>query len=359
MKKQTKNNARWVAVFLAILILAVAVMAAITQGFTNWNPWGWFGKDQIETPSDKTDDQNKKDDVAAVGGMELPEEVTGSGIKLRAARLSATEEGGIAAQSENSFTLTATIEPSNAENKAVDWAVAWNDSSSSWASGKSVSNYVTVTPSADGALTATVACLQAFGEKVKVTVTSRDNANASATCIADYRKRMTDTTISLTANGATQSTVMLGSGDTYTISAQPVYSAGTVNPTFSASGYTLKVSDEFKTEFGKVCYAYSHSYTWVVPDQTYSIDSGSFVADSEFSLKFFAVGQSMETTAKNWFKEAISKMSSNHLILSFTASCNYNGESQSINKEIPITLNGSLLRVGVTGVTVGNDSLIF
>ena len=49
MPKQTKssNNAalKGFALTLVILILAVCVMAAMTEGFTNWNPYGWFDKE--------------------------------------------------------------------------------------------------------------------------------------------------------------------------------------------------------------------------------------------------------------------------------------------------------------------------
>lgn len=36
-------------VTLAILVLAVCVMAAMTEGFTNWNPYGWLGDAEEKT----------------------------------------------------------------------------------------------------------------------------------------------------------------------------------------------------------------------------------------------------------------------------------------------------------------------
>lgn len=36
-------------VTLAILVLAVCVMAAMTEGFSNWNPYGWLGDAEEET----------------------------------------------------------------------------------------------------------------------------------------------------------------------------------------------------------------------------------------------------------------------------------------------------------------------
>ena len=88
------------------------------------------------------------------------------------------------------ITLTATVSPETADNKAVDWGVSFVNPSSSWASGKTVTDYVTVTPSSDGALTANVNCLQAFGEQIKVTVISCVNE-----CTLDYARRILDTAL--------------------------------------------------------------------------------------------------------------------------------------------------------------------
>ena len=49
--------------------------------------------------------------------------------------------------------LTATIQPETAENKAVDWEAEFVNPSSSRASGKDVSDYVTITPASDEART--------------------------------------------------------------------------------------------------------------------------------------------------------------------------------------------------------------
>ena len=43
LRRHKKSDAvKWIIVFACVILLAVAVTAAITQGFTNWNPWGWF-----------------------------------------------------------------------------------------------------------------------------------------------------------------------------------------------------------------------------------------------------------------------------------------------------------------------------
>ena len=89
-------------------------------------------------------------------------------------------------------TLTATVLPENATDKTVDWAVAFVNPSSEWASGKTVTDYVTVTPSSDGAATATVQCMEDFGAQIVVTATSRDNPEATAQCTVDFAKRIED-----------------------------------------------------------------------------------------------------------------------------------------------------------------------
>lgn len=59
-----------------------------------------------------------------------------------------------------------------------------------WASGKVATNYLSVTPTSDGSLTATVKCLQAFGEQIIITIRSRSNTSATASCTVDYYKRV-------------------------------------------------------------------------------------------------------------------------------------------------------------------------
>ena len=93
------------------------------------------------------------------------------------------------------ITLTAKVKPESADDKTVDWSVSFADPSSSWASGKTVTDYVTVTPVEDGSLTANVQCLKAFGERIKITVTSRANAYAKAECTLDYARRIIDTAL--------------------------------------------------------------------------------------------------------------------------------------------------------------------
>lgn len=129
-----------------------------------------------------------------------------------------------------------TITPSDATNKKVDWSIAFKNGSSAWASGKTITDYVTVTPSADGALTAVVECKQAFGEQIAVKVTSRDNTYAQAEVTVDYVKRITDVSVTMKKNGSPAETVEFSAeGYTYTWECAAVCGTGTVDDTFSYS----------------------------------------------------------------------------------------------------------------------------
>ncbi|MBQ8429726.1 MAG: hypothetical protein IJX30_06490 [Clostridia bacterium] len=131
------------------------------------------------------------------GGMQLGDS-QGNGIKLMSATLLSTEyeDYGVSPLAETSYTLTATITPSDAGNHGVDWLVAWSNPSSTWANGKLPSDYVTVTPTSDSKV-ATVACLQPFGTQVIITAKSQDNPNVLAICTADYAQKVTGATLNI------------------------------------------------------------------------------------------------------------------------------------------------------------------
>lgn len=99
----------------------------------------------------------------------------------------------------DAVTLKATVKPDNATYKEVDWSISWDQEevdkqediwNSWWQGDEQITDYVTVTPTTDGSTTATVKCLQPFGVPAIITVTSRNNPNAKATCQVDFVKRI-------------------------------------------------------------------------------------------------------------------------------------------------------------------------
>ena len=99
------------------------------------------------------------------------------------------DDYGIMPTAESAYTINATVTPEAAANHGVDWVLSWKNPSSSWASGKNATDYVAMSISGD-TKTATVSCLQPFGEQLIVTATSQDNPDVKAFCTLDYAQKV-------------------------------------------------------------------------------------------------------------------------------------------------------------------------
>lgn len=86
--------------------------------------------------------------------------------------------------------LTATLYPTSATDKTVDWELGWADVTDSWTNGKDPSTYVSVTPTSPGATTAVVRATSAFASNINVVCTSRANPNCVAICTVKYAARV-------------------------------------------------------------------------------------------------------------------------------------------------------------------------
>ncbi len=212
MKKSTMSA---IAAVSTAGVIALG-LGAVTDWYKNWNAKSWFnywGKGapvvqpvDPDTPDEPSKPDTPKEPIKDNGNAVLTDGES-NGITVMSAMLprSAYSANGISEQSDTAYTLTATITPENADVTAVDWSVAWKNPASSWASGKTVTDYVTVTATSDGALTANLECKQAFGEQVIVTVTYRHDVNIKATTTADYRERLTGASYFVNIDGTNHS----------------------------------------------------------------------------------------------------------------------------------------------------------
>lgn len=177
---------------IAVVGVLAFFLGVVSSWYTNWDTSTWFGRGGGNSTV-QPDDPNKPDvgydtghdgAIITVGG--------GNGIRLTSAKLpvSAYAANGVSQYADTAYILTATVSPSDATNIALDWSVAFVEPDSEWATGKTVTDYVTVTPTADGASTAAVECKQAFGEQIVVTCKARSNADVSATCSVDYTQKL-------------------------------------------------------------------------------------------------------------------------------------------------------------------------
>lgn len=157
-KKQKNIGVKALCSVLIVLLLATIGIAIPSKGFTDWSK---FKKNpQVEQP-DKPGEEQKPG-----GGDNIDvEQIETNGVLLSMA--TATADDGTVSK-----ILTATVTPENAENKTVDWSIYWADDAP--LKDKDISEYLTLTPTADGALTATVTCKKSFrGSVAYIKVTTR------------------------------------------------------------------------------------------------------------------------------------------------------------------------------------------
>ena len=245
-KKSKVLNGIFGGILALVIAGGVAAVGVLSNGFKDWNK---FKKDDTKQEQSMPPSEDS-------GGSDITAEAS-NGIRLMSMKLAPMQYAayGVAANAESAYTVTATVYPEDAANQKVDWSVSFANASSTWASGKKVTDYVTVTPSADGALTAVVQNVAAFGEQIVVKTTSRDNTAAYATLNVEYLQRTTG--YSFTIDGTVLSTT-----GTKTYTATPTFATTrnakesmTVNKstvytranTDSATRYTIKPTEAFKT----------------------------------------------------------------------------------------------------------------
>ena len=332
---------------LALVIAGgVAAVGVFSNGFKDWNK---FKKDDTkqEQPMPPSEDS---------GGSDITAEAS-NGICLMSMKLAPMQYAayGVAANAESAYTVTATVYPEDAANKLLDWTVSFKNASSTWASGKKVTDYVTVTPSSDGALTAVVQNIAAFGEQVVVKVTSRDNTSAYATLNVEYLQRTTGYTLSL--DGKTYATT-----GTKANAAKPTFAASqsaaakvTVNKssvytranTDKAEYFTIKPTAAFKT-------AITNAGLSATALKEYSGNASATLSgwfDSTWGTALYA-----NNTQRNKLISAIKGFSGNaYEIVIYTA----NGGEQLAT--FGITLDSSVIegQKGVESVTTDKTELVF
>lgn len=114
-----------------------------------------------------------------------------------------------------SKTITATVLPIDAPDKSVDWSIEWCIP----IEGADISEYLTITPQSDGALTCTVTAHQGFeGASAYVTATTRVGGY-SAQCLVMFEGA--PESLSFVCNGreyGTSDTIKMIAGSTYSVS---------------------------------------------------------------------------------------------------------------------------------------------
>ena len=248
----------------SFLLVGVLVGGVCACGYASRDKSGkWFGNSDFKSWhwSDNTDDKQSDDDKADNKPVET---FTGStldiiekdGIQLYSARLprATYAANGISETADSAYTLTAEVFPDYASDKSLDWSVAWQVPDSEWASGKTVTDYVTIMPNKDGGNIAVCACLQDFGEPVNITVSSRSNPLVFGVVAVNYYQRVKSLSYSFSLDGETVNAVesngvykvdYTGEKKNYAVEIVPEYSAYTLTDT-----YSTEISGALTSTFG-------------------------------------------------------------------------------------------------------------
>ena len=340
MSYKYKSNKFWTG-FLAVLLVLVlagtaALIGVLSDGFKNWDKF-------------KTDEEQTETGGAIITDGES------HGMKLMSMRISPEDydEYGISPMAETAYQLTATITPDNATNKAVDWTVAFVNASSEWATGKTVTDYVTVTPTTDGALTANVECVKDFGEQVRVTVASRDNTAVKANATVDYTQKLQSvkSTFGSTvlSNGMTKSFDLDASGQAveswkhdYTTSAYTI-----------EDSYTTTVKISFADGVSAVESAVGVDFTWAGE----TITSGMPSFDKTFFDKVFVTESGAVSSNPTQYNKLVSALSAGVTLFEVEVSTTGTYGNKMDTYEIKVTAEG--LNIRVEGIELDDTSIIF
>lgn len=87
--------------------------------------------------------------------------------------------------SNEDIILSAKVKPENASNAELTWQLTWVNAESEWARGKNVNDFLSLNIN-NKLNTALFSCKAPFGEKAIITVISKDNEKAKATCTVNF-----------------------------------------------------------------------------------------------------------------------------------------------------------------------------
>lgn len=201
-----------IAAFLLVIILLGIIGGAIfvgikSEGFKNWD---YFKGEQTEQP-----EEEQPSGVTDGEGNALE---SGTAYAMPTAMVYAMPTAQSTTASEG-ITIKATVLPETAINKNVTWTLSFADDQSEWATGKTVTDYVTVAANETNSREATIVCEQAFGEQILLTAASVADPTKTATCTIDYAQSIVGVSakignIDVVLGGQTEVTINIGDNAT-------------------------------------------------------------------------------------------------------------------------------------------------
>lgn len=201
MSKNTKTSKTAKAV--GALLLAGALTAGVCcMGYASRGDNGkWFRNGNLSTWH-WSDNKMSDSAVDLIAGNMLMGDNEINGLSLQAYALSAEEyaENGVSEEAENAVKIKVNFTPANTTDKRLQASLSFKNAQSTWASGKTVTDYVTASVKQQEIL---LTCSEAFGEQIELRINT-NHENVYATVAVDYIARPTEVVLdigSLTQTG--------------------------------------------------------------------------------------------------------------------------------------------------------------
>lgn len=162
------NRLSGVLATLLTVVIAAIVVLGVGFGVYGTDVSKWFKPDVV------------KNDVV---DPTVIRNVASNGVALTSGDAVVQSDGTV------SKTLTATVTPANVDDVAFDWSISFADPGCEWASGMTVTDYVTLAV-ADDTMSANISLVAPFGAQIVVRATLRSDADLYAECTVDYLKHV-------------------------------------------------------------------------------------------------------------------------------------------------------------------------
>lgn len=263
--------------------------------------------------------------------------------------------------------LSAIILPVGANTRGVVWTIAFANPYSSWASSRTVSDYIKLTQDPNDDTKVKVSCLKAFGERIIITASLKDFTEISAQCTLDYSKKFATTgfrlvsqsadvggsSLDLSCNSAENSIITVDvtsveKGLTYatTLSPQNSFSAGTLMPESITTSFTLEMSDGLRDAMRAKGLTNNFEPLQLTSTTNVTFDTEFFETNFGFLLKSpeFAL-----------LKEAINDNSSEY---DFTITCRFASEYDKTTLVQKVRINADSM-ILPEGLALNYNSIIF
>lgn len=182
-----------VIVIIALVLVCLSAIVAVTVRFGRFEQSS-SNNSRTEDSSNSVDN-NKNDDNKPTTSVTLN--------KTTYMFLDNVSEGASAGDND-SFSvvnITSTVKTTSGI-RDVDYSYSWNDAQSEWATGKDVTDYISVNYDDDNPLTIKLVCQKPFGEKIVLVATSRADKSVFSQCTIDYGAKVNN--VHMVVNGDTE-----------------------------------------------------------------------------------------------------------------------------------------------------------